>query len=332
VSKAIKLSDGARKSGGVLVFVRKQLSDFVKRVDVKYEHTVVLQIDKSLLVLDRNIMLICMYIHPSESRYWNVAEHGYGIEILEQCIVDLYERFDDFSLLICGDLNSRTGCMNAVPSNDDDDAVWNESENDDAFVRNSDDKEINNLGRELVGLCTVFDCVILNGLRMFNLDDSLTFLSANGGSTIDYFIMCSDLCVASFVTSLQVVPLIESTHFPVSLCLRGQSAGVSGDADADVDDDERGRLNAKPRWISKIIWNASLENVFIFHWNSDIIKETVDRAFYVLEYDVDFSLTLFTDALIKSSDCMRKWVMVGGGQQQVALWFDADCRAAKNKA
>jgi hypothetical protein len=156
-------------------------------------------------------------------------------------------------------------------------------------------------------------------------------LSANGGSTIDYFIMCSDLCVASFVTSLQVVPLIESTHFPVSLCLRGQSAGVSGDVDADVDDDERGRLNAKPRWISKIIWNASLENVFIFYWNSDIIKEIVDRAFYVLEYDVDFSLTLFTDALIKSSDCMRKRVMVGGGQQ-VALWFDADCRTAKNKA
>jgi hypothetical protein len=106
---------------------------------------IVLKVDELLFgfKLDKHIILICTYIHPSESKYWNVAEHGYGIEILEQCIVDLYERFKDFSLLICGDLNSRTGCTNAAPADDDDDeiddAFWNESENN-MFVRRSEDK------------------------------------------------------------------------------------------------------------------------------------------------------------------------------------------------
>jgi len=326
VAKAVKLSEGARKSGGVLVFVRKVFAEFVKRINVKYEHTVVLEIDKALFGLEKNVLLVCMYIHPSESRYWNVAEYGYGIEILEQCIVDLYEQFDDFSLIICGDLNARTGCVNAMPSDVDDDGLWNKanSEDDDVFARLSDDKEINSFGKELIDMCTMFDCVVLNGLRLFNFDDSLTFVSTVGGSTIDYFIMSSELCVANFVRSLQVGSMIESTHFPVSLCLLCQK---------ECDGDESGGVDSnvlKPRWMDKLIWNTSLENVFAFCWNSDVVQDMCNCALNVLDYDVNYALKMFTDALLNASDCMRKRVLVGG--QQKAQWFDEDCKVAKNKA
>ena len=99
ISKAVKMPDSYKKSGGVLVFVRKALSAFVRRIKVKYEHVVVLEMDKSLFNLNKNIFLLCMYIHPYNSKYWNMADYGYGIEVLEQCIVDLHEVRDDFSLI-----------------------------------------------------------------------------------------------------------------------------------------------------------------------------------------------------------------------------------------
>jgi hypothetical protein len=65
-----------------MVFVKKSLSQFVQRIDVKYEHIVVLEINKTLFGLDRNVILICLYIHPYDSKFWDVSEYGYGIEFL----------------------------------------------------------------------------------------------------------------------------------------------------------------------------------------------------------------------------------------------------------
>jgi hypothetical protein len=49
VSKATVLSLRCRKSGGLIVFVRKYLKALVERVLVKYDHMVVLKINKSLV-------------------------------------------------------------------------------------------------------------------------------------------------------------------------------------------------------------------------------------------------------------------------------------------
>lgn len=327
VAKAVRLSLRARSSGGVMVFVNKRLAQFVKRINVKYEHTVVLEINKELFGINNNVFLICMYIHPYDSKFWDISEHGYGIEILEQCIVDLFESIDDeFSLIVCGDLNARTGSDNAV-HNDSYDVEWNsmrEKVDDSAlFQRISDDKETNAFGKELLDLCSMFNCVILNGLQQFDFDDSLTFVSTAGGSTIDYFIVSSDICNSDFVCSLLVMPCIYSSHFPVSLSLCCNN-------DIDIIDKNDGN---EPEWITKTIWDQSLEHTYLENWIRDDIQDVYDQAVAVLDYDVNEALKLFNDALLTASDCMRKRVLVGGGQQrQPALWFDEECRQAKTVA
>ena len=65
VAKAVQITEGTRKSGGVLVFVKKHLSPFIKRIDVEYEHMVVLLLDKTLLNVDDNVIMICLYIYSS---------------------------------------------------------------------------------------------------------------------------------------------------------------------------------------------------------------------------------------------------------------------------
>lgn len=327
VSKAVRLSQGARCSGGVMVFVKKRLSQLVKRIDVKYKHTVVLEINKTLFGLDKNVFLICMYLHPYDSKFWDVSEYGYGIEILEQCIVDLFESIhEDFSLIVCGDLNARTSSNNAVPD-DSFDEDWNKvcfrDSDYEMCARISDDKETNAFGKELLDMCSTFGCIIMNGLRQFDCDDSLTFVSTSGGSTIDYFIISIDICTSDFIRSLRVMSSVDSSHFPVSLVLSCLN---------NIDFSDKVQAS-KPKWISKMCWDQSKDQSFLETWYRDDLHDLYEQAFIVVDYDVDEALKLFTDALLSASECMRKRVLVGGGQQRrPALWFDDDCNTAKTVA
>ena len=119
--------------------MRKNLSLFVKHIEVPYNNVTVPEVCKTILGSHKNAFPISAYIPPYDSKFWNVTNNGYGQEILEQCIVDLYQNFDDFHLIICGDLNARTAKENYTrnePFLCDDES----DDNDDVTsVRNSDD-------------------------------------------------------------------------------------------------------------------------------------------------------------------------------------------------
>ena len=55
-----------RKSGGILVAVRKELSSYVKRLNCAEDFMVVLDIDKGLFEFDKNIIYITAYVPPSQ--------------------------------------------------------------------------------------------------------------------------------------------------------------------------------------------------------------------------------------------------------------------------
>ena len=113
-SFARKLSHRGRKSGGVILCFRKKFSNLIKQVKVDYENMIVLHFDKLLFATDRDIFFIGLYVPPCESAVYGVTQNGYGIEPLEQCVTDLYDKFDNFYIIVCGDLNARTGCQNGI--------------------------------------------------------------------------------------------------------------------------------------------------------------------------------------------------------------------------
>ena len=116
-------------------------------------------------------------------------------------------------MIICGDLNARTGKENYIIN----DPLLFDKENDDKdeliFERNSDDGEISLFGRQLLEVCKMSDCVILNGLCQWGFDSHYTFISSSGCSTIDYVLISSDLCSGDFVQSFRVFPCIESNTY-----------------------------------------------------------------------------------------------------------------------
>jgi len=331
VSKAVKLSQRGRHSGGVMVFVRKYLSGFVRRIDMRYEHVIVLEIDKQVMGADKNVLLICLYVHPHDSKYWSQSQNGFGLEVLEQCLLDLYERFEDFYVVICGDLNARTGCMNAIVKDewvDENDYIqYYMTEQDDfIFKRQSDDKEMNTFGKELLNVCETFDCVIANGVSYLKFDNSFTFVSSNGSSVIDYFIVSSDLCWQQRIGSLRVLPCIDSSHSPVCISIKTLQCDENSSTE-----NKHNKHTRTGTWINKRIWNAQLEQHFIDKTHADEITDMHTRALQLLDFDVDHALELFTKALVDCSECMVKRIYVGNDMKD-PLWFDAECRQLKNKA
>ena len=90
---------------------RKTFSKFIKQAKTDYEYMIVLQIGKHSFATDRNIFFLGL-LYECESSVYGVTQNGYGIEPLEQCVMDLYDKFDNFDIIVCGDLNSRTGSHN----------------------------------------------------------------------------------------------------------------------------------------------------------------------------------------------------------------------------
>ena len=129
--------------------------------------------------------------------------------------------------------------------------------------------------------------------------------------------MSSDICVTDVLCSLRVLSFIDSSHFPVSLTLYCQNYISAPDV-------------PKPKWISKIIWNQSMESIFLEKWNSVVLQDMIAKALTAVELDINIAIRLFTEALLSASECMIKRVVVGEERpRQPALWFDGECKSAK---
>jgi exonuclease III len=186
---AKKLSQQGRHSGGVCVLVKKYLSSYIDEINIDYDQTVILKINKSLFNTDKDIVMLSSYIPPYDSPYYNMSEFDSGVDWIEQCLTDVWEMIDNFYILLCGDFNARTGKRNTLYTEE---GVLRNSE--EYFERFSDDLIVNGFGRKCIDVCQMFECSILNGCKFFDAEGSVTFLCQAGSSLIDYFCASNDLC------------------------------------------------------------------------------------------------------------------------------------------
>ena len=137
-----------------------------------------------------------------------------GILILEEGILQAVQN-EDLYVLICGDLNARTGCeqpkqesmLNYSPSFDDDDDY--DEGGGDVLYRYSMDKGVNNFGKSLLNLCFLLDCRIVNGSCSSDKCGDFTYVSPHGSSVIDYCVISSELFLLN-CCDLQVGNTIDS--------------------------------------------------------------------------------------------------------------------------
>jgi len=315
--KKLCMSQQGRLSGGVLVLIKKEILLFFDRLETDADNTIIFKVNANIFGLEKDVVVICTYLPPCDSKYWNTTQHGYGFETIENCLMNIYEKYSNFSVLLCGDLNARTSSENYSALQGDFDVFDVQLGSD--FLRNSKDLETNVFGEQLLELCNMYDLVVLNGLKDYLFDGEFTYICRSGSSVVDYFLASCDLLCSNVFCQFKVDNQVESDHLPVSVSMR-----LAKDIATD-------RTEQYVTYADKIVWDKEKENQFIDTlYNNDGIKLELENATRILENDVDRALSMFVDCLKDASSCMVKSVSSDSSKKHKGPgWFDLECKEAK---
>jgi hypothetical protein len=311
---ARKMSYHGRNSGGVLLLVRKNLEQKVKEIKLGCDNTLAIRIDKDIFGLDKDVILVACYIVPEGSPVYKDKIIKDGVLILEEVLLQYFNK-DEACIMITGDLNARTGHDQAeveVMMNYMENIDYNNMDEDE-FSRCSKDDTINNFGKSLLNLCFLFDVYILNGFCSNNKEGDFTFVSPNGSSVIDYFLIPCNL-LSNF--DLKVGDCLHSWHLPVEVTWNTMNNQIEGE-------------NAKQQREEKILWSEENATVYENELESDDFYHSLQRAFEILTVDVNDSLDQFVKALCGAAACMVR--RVGQGRKKCNDWFDEECERKKQE-
>ena len=73
-----------------------------------YDQMIMVMFAKTLFNTTHDVLLICFYVPPQGSPYYNTAECKRHIDPIDKCVLELFEKYGDFHLILCGDINART--------------------------------------------------------------------------------------------------------------------------------------------------------------------------------------------------------------------------------
>lgn len=319
-SPGIRLSDSttARLSGGIAILVKKTYSDFVKRIHVEYDSCIVLKLSGKLTGLSVDCMLIGIYIPPYQSDYYKDTDIDNGLYLLEHCIMDIYEMYGETPLMVIGDLNARTGGMNAKDNVLPDDTIEDYTDHDERFTRKSKDTTTNNFGRYLLNMCEQFSLLIMNGLLHGDKHGDYTYIAHNGSSVIDYVLMSRS--IFEHAVDLCVMSLIESKHLPVQFLFN-----------AFTSEKVALRPMSKPKkFIEKFIWNQEKAIEYCNSFSLDNNMDNINTATELLKVDIDAAIVAFDNVIFNTGQCMKKTFCCGDfvkGER----WFDSECRKLRTE-
>ena len=319
-SPAKKLSRQGRPSGGVVALIKKNLATHTEIVPTTYDNTICLKMNGIVFGLERDVLLVCTYLPPFDSPAWQSCEFDDGLSLLEQCLLELAQRYPGAYLSICGDLNARTA-DNSPPVVDVASLGCHVDDGDTDVTcprlhRQSQDGTVNGYGTMLLQLCAGFDLQIVNGACDGDVPGQFTFIAPQGCSVVDYFIVSSPL--VHLVDRLHVVAKVDCLHMPVTCCFRCaiDTPTQSGPTD--------------PVFIEKLKWSSDLLADFRATLHSAEVGQLLSHAENIITSDLDSSVSTFFSGLATAATCMAKTVCVGGkgpGQE----WFDAECKQMRGQ-
>ena len=211
-SHAAKLSTAGRPSGGVLLLWKKSLDGFIDVINTGIKNVLCIKIDKSLLNLTNDVILVTMYIHPINSAYYKEMEQENTLDLIEDFLAGMLESHPDVSVLMAGDANCRISDW--APVIEEKDVNYLEKEQVIIFERKSIDNVINNYGKKMIEFCMCFQLIPLNGLKEKHFPKGYTYISERGNSTVDFFISSIDLL--ENICDLRIESRVESDHLPVT--------------------------------------------------------------------------------------------------------------------
>ena len=310
---ATKYSKLGRPSGGLVLLIRKSLSKYVEILDTQISHVIAIKISKKLFASSKDILLVTMYNHPSESIFYKNKDYYSTLEQVDQYIANSIEQGKDFDLIIGGDLNARLGDWAYTDDGEDD-----IEETQTTYNRISQDSFINNQGRTLIELCTTFGLTPLSGLSLKNFASNFTFIGHRGSSIVDHCLTSIDLL--DHVIQYKTIDRVESNHLPIILTMESQQYQT----DNNIEDAHE--PYTKYRWQEK----KMQESLNIL--NKQSTEKLLADAAELIDTDIDKSVNLFNRMLDKINNPMKQKINPKQKRKEKNEWFDKDCHESKKAA
>ena len=244
------------------------------------------------------------------SPYYDKTDSPDGIAMLEQTITNILSN-NQHSILLCGDLNSRTGSINF--SNDTDihemrHDLFDKTRQSEYTIIN---QFVNQFGRSLLSLCAILDLSIVNGTIVNS--SNFTYISTHGNSLIDYIIVSPELC--KLFSYFSIIYNVLSPHMPIEATLR--SVTVAEDAH-----------NIPTKYRSVLRWRDELLPTFIQNIRLGLVTLEFNEYFSTAVVDINVATSLITELYLKASDCMSYTISNKLVPSRNA-WFDKECRVKK---
>jgi len=321
-SPAVKLSHHGRRSGGVLALVKNTVTENVIEVTCEHDNMLILRFPT---LRCNELIVICLYIPPAESPYYRGKDVQCNIELLEDELLELQETYPNASIMICGDLNARTGRWNIHDDADEDEDEIGSLCNMENYVcpnfltlRNSQDTLTNRFGKILCSMCSVYHLCILNGSTNSDREGKFTYLSQHGASVVDYCLLGIDSF--HYNVNFRVGEAIFSSHMPLEMC---------------IDSGQKYSEN-KPvcrKTIRKFIWDDDKSQDVKIRLQTPEFSTAIQQARELIGTDVDSALQMFVETLHFHAECMQREIRVGACKKRTrAKWYDSECHLAKRNA
>ena len=313
-SPAEKLSKMGHCSGGVVVMINKKFEPYIKEIKTQVENVICIKISKQLFGGYNDVHLIALYNHDSKSVFYDNKDYSCTLELVEQFMLTQLDSDVNVEFLLIGDLNARIGDWSY---DDDMNDIFENNTGLNLFDRKSEDIIVNNFGKKLIQLCTMFELTPLNGLCHFDCDDSFTFLSERGNSLIDYFIASPDFSL--FTKKLSVQNRVETHHMPVVLEIKNAINRSPNDIEND------GQVHQ----TEILKWDPLKANIYCTNILSEQTASKFEDAILKIDDNIDEALNLFIDIVLDAGSCMKRNVIFDKKKRISKPWYDKECRDAK---
>ena len=314
-SPAIKLSSHGRRSGGAAILIKKSYSMKVTLIPCRQDNMVAVKISSPD---GHDIVIICVYIPPTDSPYYRDKLIKCNLELLEELLLDIRRLNPDSSIVLCGDFNARIGKWNLhsdISEDDLDEVGYICLCPDYTANRESEDVHVNQFGEILMDLCRVHHMFVTNGSNKGDEHGKFTYVSQHGESVVDYCLVLNETKPLNL--RVTVGSRIDSNHMPLEIRFVTET-----------------KTDKKLKYdtTSKIVWDKCKEEEVLNNLDSDIFKSSLNSATASISTCINKSVEIFTDALIHTINCM-KHTFVSNNQVKHchAEWFDVECKAAKQK-
>ncbi|MEW8544973.1 MAG: reverse transcriptase family protein [Candidatus Thiodiazotropha sp.] len=315
-----------RASGGVSVFVRCSLveSGFVKRIFSEFDDCVVLLINGRLFDREIDIILCFLYISPEGSSVYSEETGMNGIDIFENKLFEIVQKYPAANIMLAGDFNARCGEHQDILMNDtvdfifDDDVMYESDEF--SLGRSTKDKFQNNFGTSLIELCKEYSIHILNGRVPGDIEGEITCVANEGSSVVDYIVASSALF--EFITYFEVGNRTESVHFPLICSL---TLDVRENREASIDDN----VNTTCNTFMKFRWKENFKDIFLQRFIA-LYQTMMDRILEKINVNIDEGVELIVSLYQTAAECMKqkKWNKVEIVQEP---WWDRQCDQVKKE-